>query len=240
VPNRQERGENWPTASAQRRDLVDEVVVVDTVRQTRPRKSPLVSGAKVFDFLWVDSFAAARTKACATRTGNRSLLAGRRTTARRGNAVRLRTCRGPGTNLPMGLEVSVRYTHAGGIRQLWSTTCRLFRNRRDIRWSLARPRANLPPSARLAARSAGPTWCQAPPATGLGPPAVANWTRPAPVSAGRGRAPEDPFTLFNLARSRVSWAIALLRYDPCAVAWSGLAPGGLDGCEALRIGSLSA
>jgi tetratricopeptide (TPR) repeat protein len=45
------------------RDLVDEMVVVDTGSADRTKQIARDSGAKVFDFPWVDSFAAARNEA---------------------------------------------------------------------------------------------------------------------------------------------------------------------------------
>ncbi len=50
--------------------LFDEIVVVDTGSQDRTRESAREFGARVFDFVWVDDFAAARNAALARATGD--------------------------------------------------------------------------------------------------------------------------------------------------------------------------
>ncbi|MGC8640624.1 MAG: glycosyltransferase [Isosphaeraceae bacterium] len=52
------------------RGLFDEVVVVDTGSQDRTREIAGEFGARVFDFVWVDDFAAARNAALARATGD--------------------------------------------------------------------------------------------------------------------------------------------------------------------------
>jgi glycosyltransferase involved in cell wall biosynthesis len=51
------------------RDLVDEIVVVDTGSVDRTKEIALTFGARVFDFVWVDSFAAARNEGLKHATG---------------------------------------------------------------------------------------------------------------------------------------------------------------------------
>ena len=50
--------------------LFDEIVVVDTGSKDRTREIAREFGARVFDFVWVDDFAAARNAALARATGN--------------------------------------------------------------------------------------------------------------------------------------------------------------------------
>ena len=52
------------------RGLFDEIVVVDTGSVDRTKEIALEFGAKVFDFVWVDDFAAARNEALAHATGD--------------------------------------------------------------------------------------------------------------------------------------------------------------------------
>ncbi len=50
--------------------LFDEIVVVDTGSKDRTREIAREFGARVFDFVWVDDFAAARNAALARATGD--------------------------------------------------------------------------------------------------------------------------------------------------------------------------
>ncbi|OWK35319.1 glycosyltransferase [Fimbriiglobus ruber] len=60
---------NLPACLGPVRDLVDEVVVVDTGSTDRTRAVAAEFGARVFSFPWVDHFAAARNEALARATG---------------------------------------------------------------------------------------------------------------------------------------------------------------------------
>ncbi len=61
---------NLPACLGSVRGLFDEIVVVDTGSQDRTREIAQEFGARVFDFVWVDDFAAARNAALARATGD--------------------------------------------------------------------------------------------------------------------------------------------------------------------------
>jgi glycosyltransferase involved in cell wall biosynthesis len=61
---------NLPHCLESARGLFDEIVVVDTGSIDRTKEIAREFGAKVFDFVWVDNFAAARNEALAHATGD--------------------------------------------------------------------------------------------------------------------------------------------------------------------------
>jgi len=62
--------ENLPHCLGSIAGLFDEIVVVDTGSKDRTREIAREFGARVFDFVWVDDFAAARNAALAQATGD--------------------------------------------------------------------------------------------------------------------------------------------------------------------------
>ena len=62
--------ENLPACLASAADLVDEVVVVDTGSRDRTREVAAGFGARVYEFPWVDDFAAARNESLRHATGD--------------------------------------------------------------------------------------------------------------------------------------------------------------------------
>src|SRR5262249_9372195 len=61
--------DNLPVCLGCAADLVDEVIVVETGSTDRTKEVALQARAKVFDFAWVDSFAAARNECLRHATG---------------------------------------------------------------------------------------------------------------------------------------------------------------------------
>ncbi|HEY7156601.1 MAG TPA: glycosyltransferase [Gemmataceae bacterium] len=59
-----------PTCLASVRDIVDEIIVVDTGSYDNTRDIARQHGAYVFDFLWCDSFAAARNESICYARGD--------------------------------------------------------------------------------------------------------------------------------------------------------------------------
>jgi glycosyltransferase involved in cell wall biosynthesis/Flp pilus assembly protein TadD len=126
---------NLPDCLASVADLVDEVIVVDTGSADATREVATRHGARVFDFPWVDSFAAARNESLRHATGdwvfwmdaddrlddeNRARLRNLFASLRDENAAYVMKCRclpDPHT------EATTEVDHL-----------RLFRNRPDLRW----------------------------------------------------------------------------------------------------------
>src|SRR5262249_18540175 len=61
---------NLPRALESVKGLFDEIIVVDTGSKDRTKEVAQDFGARVFDFVWVDDFAAARNAALARATGD--------------------------------------------------------------------------------------------------------------------------------------------------------------------------
>ncbi len=70
--------ENLPRCLGSVAGLFDEIVVVDTGSRDRTREIAREFGARVFDFVWVDDFAAARNAAAGTGHRRLCVLARRR------------------------------------------------------------------------------------------------------------------------------------------------------------------
>src|SRR5271165_1242506 len=63
-------GANLPACLSSAADLFDEIIVVDTGSTDRTRDIARDFGARVFDFVWVNDFAAARNAALARAKGD--------------------------------------------------------------------------------------------------------------------------------------------------------------------------
>jgi len=136
--------DNLPHCLASAADLFDEVIVVDTGSTDRTREIARKGGARVFDFVWVDDFAAARNAALARATGDyafwldaddvldppeRQRLEGLLDGLRHGDpaAYVVRCSCDPDQN--------------GGGGQTVVDHVRLFPLREDVRWTLGRTEA---------------------------------------------------------------------------------------------------
>jgi glycosyltransferase involved in cell wall biosynthesis len=219
---------NLPACLGSAAGVFDEVVVLDTGSTDRTVAIARAHGARVFDFVWVDDFAAARNAALARATGDfafwldaddvldppqrdrlQALLAGLRGDDPAGYVVRCRCDPGPdGT----GGDTVVDHI-------------RLFPVREDVRWAYAVHEQILP-----ALRRAGipVRWTDVVVRhTGYTDPALRGrkLDRDAAIlEAELAERPDDPFVLFNLgaiAVERQDWRAAL---DPLRRSLAGSAP----------------
>jgi glycosyltransferase involved in cell wall biosynthesis/Flp pilus assembly protein TadD len=116
-------------------DLVDEMIVVDTGSTDRTKEIALEAGAKVQDFTWVDSFAAARNASLQPATGQWIFWLDADERLDEANRQRLKELFGKlrDENLAYVMRQFSKLeapTHAAAqVDQV-----RLFRNRPDIRW----------------------------------------------------------------------------------------------------------
>jgi tetratricopeptide (TPR) repeat protein len=209
---------NLPACLASARGLFDETVVVDTGSKDRTPEIARSFGARVFDFVWVDDFAAARNAALARATGDyafwldaddvlepperaklAALLAGLRPGAEAETAYVVRCACDPGPD--------------EGASRTVVDHVRLFPRREDVRWTYPVHEQILP-----ALRRAGVPvrWSDVTVRhTGYADPALRRRKLArdeAILAAEQAERPGDPFVLFNLgsiAVEREDWAAAL-------------------------------
>ncbi len=207
---------NLPACLASAEGLFDEVVVVDTGSADRTAEVARSFGARVFDFVWVDDFAAARNAALARATGDyafwldaddvieppqreklKALLAGLR----------------PGDEAAYVVRCACDPDRDGGGGETVVDHVRLFPLREDVRWTYRVHEQILP-----AVRRAGVPvrWTEAAVRhTGYADPALRarKLARDeAILLEDLGDRPGDPFVLFNLgsiALERGDWRAAL-------------------------------
>jgi glycosyltransferase involved in cell wall biosynthesis/Flp pilus assembly protein TadD len=116
-------------------DLVDEIIVIDTGSTDRTKEIALQYGAKVIDFAWVDSFAAARNESIHHATGDWIFWLDADEVLDEVNRQKLRRLFAelPDANLAYVMRqfstLEVGPHAAAQVDQV-----RLFRNRPDVRW----------------------------------------------------------------------------------------------------------
>src|SRR5262249_28493259 len=117
-------------------DLVGEIVVVDTGSTDRTKEVAAACGARVFDFAWVDSFAAARNESLRPASGAWILWLDADERLDEANRAKLRALLGRlgeenACYLMRQLSALEVAPHAAAaVDQV-----RLFRNRPDVPWS---------------------------------------------------------------------------------------------------------
>lgn len=199
-------------------DLVDEVIVVDTGSSDRTKAVAAEHGARVHDFPWVDSFAAARNEALRHATGQWVLWLDADDRLDEENRGRLREVfAGLGAeNAAYVMKVRSATGRGGGTTRLLDQV-RLFRNHPYIRWRYRVHEQILPAVGQSGGRT---RWTDVVIThTGYVDPALRRRklernTRLLEIEYAEQ--PDDPFTLFNLGRSyldldRVGDALPVLR-----------------------------
>lgn len=184
-------------------DLVDEVIVVDTGSTDRTKAVAAEYGAKVFDFPWIDSFAAARNEALRHATGQWVLWLDADDRLDDENRDRFRQVfAGLGSeNAAYVMKVRSATGKAGGTTRLLDQV-RLFRNHPYIRWRYRVHEQILPAVGQAGGKT---RWTDAVIThTGYTDPALRRTklernTRLLEIEYAEQ--PDDPFTLFNLGRS---------------------------------------
>jgi glycosyltransferase involved in cell wall biosynthesis len=138
---------NLGTCLASAADLVREIIVVDTGSTDKTKEVARAHGAKVFDFAWVDDFAAARNESIRHATGEWIfwLDADDRIDASSKNKLRALFASLPDDN------VAYAMTYHDGCSAV-ARVC-LFRNHPEIRWSYRVHEQILPAVERLGGRA---------------------------------------------------------------------------------------
>jgi glycosyltransferase involved in cell wall biosynthesis/predicted Zn-dependent protease len=210
--------DNLPACLGSAADLVDEIVVVDTGSTDRTKEIATGFGAKVFDFPWVDDFAAARNESLRHATGCWVFWLDADDRLDADNRAKLRV-------LFAGLgEDNTAYVMSclclpDPVSRVATTVhhLRLFRNHSDIRWSYCVHEQILPALRRAghAVRFSDVVIQH----TGYQDPALRARKLQRDLrllERDQAERPDDPFTLFNLGQvyqeqARIAEALALFR-----------------------------
>jgi tetratricopeptide (TPR) repeat protein len=190
---------NLPACLQSAADVVDDIVVVDTGSTDRTRETAAGLGARVFDFAWVDSFAAARNESLRHATGEWILWLDGDERFDEANRPKLRTLveslNGPAAYVMVqrstGAETAGSATDAHQVR--------LFRNHPEVRWSY-RVHEQILPGIRRAGHEVRFTDI-AIAHTGYVDPALRHQKTERNLRLLHleyAEQPDDPFTLFNL------------------------------------------
>jgi GT2 family glycosyltransferase len=211
---------NLPSCLDSAAGLFDEIVVVDTGSKDRTREIARSFGAKVFEFPWVDDFAAARNEALRHATGDYAFWLDADDVIEADQRERLRALLGslePGDPTAYVVRCSCDADGKGNGGATVVDHVRLFPLRPGIRWAYRVHEQILP-----ALRRAGVPvkWSEVTVRhTGYVDPAVRGRKLErdqALLEAELARDPSEPFVLFNLggiALERSEWreALAYLR-----------------------------
>ncbi len=131
-------------------DLVTEMIVVDTGSNDRTKEIAASLGAGVFDFAWVDSFAAARNESLRHATGDWIFWLDADESLDDDNRAKLKALFDQLGDEPAGYVLRQRSAHFHpGDAPTLVDQCRLFRNHPDIRWSYRVHEQILPALRRL-------------------------------------------------------------------------------------------
>ncbi len=207
---------NLPACLGSARDLFDEVIVVDTGSTDRTVEVARLFGARVFDFVWVGDFAAARNAALARATGDYAFWLDADDVIEPPQRERLKALLDglkPGEEAAYVVRCACDPDRDGGGGETVVDHVRLFPAREDVRWTYRVHEQILP-----ALRRAGVPvrWTDVTVRhTGYADPALRR------LKLARDEAilredledrPDDPFLLFNLgsiAVERKDWRAAL-------------------------------
>lgn len=128
--------DNLPDCLASAADLFDEVVVVDTGSSDQTKAIAARCGAKVFDFPWVDSFAAARNESLRHATGHWIFWLDADDRLDGANREKLRALLTGLADENVAYAMKCLCLPAAGSGGPATTVdhVRLFRNRPDVRW----------------------------------------------------------------------------------------------------------
>jgi glycosyltransferase involved in cell wall biosynthesis/thioredoxin-like negative regulator of GroEL len=125
--------QNLPSCLASVADLVDEIIVVDTGSTDRTKELAATWKAKIFDFPWIDDFAAARNESLRHATGDWILWLDADDRLDSVNRERLREVLQRTKDDNTAYEMNCQIVSPGGGTEMVSHV-RLFRNRPDLRW----------------------------------------------------------------------------------------------------------
>jgi glycosyltransferase involved in cell wall biosynthesis len=117
------------------RQLVDEIIVVDTGSTDGSQDVARRLGAKVFDFRWVDSFAAARNESLAHATGEYVLWLDADDRLDDENLCRLADLKSRMARERVDLFVARVFSPLAGGGGSWVSHTRLFRRAAGLRWT---------------------------------------------------------------------------------------------------------